>query len=71
MGAAARSTLILVATFLAVFSLNGQETCAEEVKLLLSPTQVQAAIGNLRARGRLIAISIFMTYRVLICSRGA
>ena len=51
MGSVARSTLILIATFLVVFSLNGQETCAEEVKLLLSPTQVQAAILALRARG--------------------
>jgi hypothetical protein len=51
MGSVARSILILVATFLVVFSLNGQETCAEEVKLLLSPTQVQAAIPDLRARG--------------------
>ena len=51
MGSVARSTLILMATFLVVFSLNGQETCGEEVKLLLSPTQVQAAIPALRARG--------------------
>jgi hypothetical protein len=51
MGSVARSTLVLMATFLVVFSLNGQETCAEEVKLLLSPTQVQAAILYLRARG--------------------
>ena len=49
MGSVARFTLILMATFLVVFSLNGQETCAEEVKLLLSPTQVQAAILDLRA----------------------
>jgi hypothetical protein len=51
MGSVARSTLILMATFLVVFSLNGQETCAEEVKLLLSPTQLQAAISDLGARG--------------------
>ena len=51
MGSAARSTSILMATFLVVFSLNGQEKCAEEVKLLLSPTQVQAAIPDLRAWG--------------------
>jgi len=38
-------------TFLLVFSLHGQETCDEEVKLLLSPTQVQAAIPALQARG--------------------
>ncbi len=40
MGSVARSALILMETFLIVFSLNGQETCNEEVKLLLSPTQV-------------------------------
>jgi hypothetical protein len=51
MGTVARSTLILMETFLVVFSLNGQQTCNEEVKLLLSPTQVQAAILDLRARG--------------------
>jgi hypothetical protein len=51
MGSLARSTLMLLATFPLVFSLNGQETCSEEVKLLLSPTQVQAAILDLRARG--------------------
>ncbi len=37
--------------FLLVFGLHAQETCAEEVKLLLSPTQVQAAILALQARG--------------------
>lgn len=37
--------------FLLVFGLHGQETCDEEVKVLLSPTQVQAAILALRARG--------------------
>jgi len=51
MASVARSTLILMATFLLVLGLHGQETCAEEVKLLLSPTQVQAAILALRARG--------------------
>ena len=50
MGSVGRSTLMLLATFLVVFSLNGQETCNEEVKLLLSPTQVQAAILDLRAQ---------------------
>ena len=49
MGSVARSTLMLLAAFLLVFSLNGQETCSEEVKLLLSPTQVQAAILDLQA----------------------
>src|SRR5271163_2629022 len=51
MASVARSTLILMATFLPVFGLHGQETCNEEVKLLLSPTQVQAAISALQARG--------------------
>jgi hypothetical protein len=51
MASAARSPLVLVATFLFVFGLHGQETCDEEVKLLLSPTQVQAAIAALQARG--------------------
>jgi len=51
MGSLARSTLMLLAAFPLVFSLNGQETCSEEVKLLLSPTQVQAAILDFRARG--------------------
>jgi hypothetical protein len=51
MASAPRSTIILMATFLLVFSLHGQETCDEEVKLLLSPTQVQAAILALQARG--------------------
>jgi hypothetical protein len=41
----------VIATFLIVSSLHGQETCGEEVKLLLSPTQVQAAIPALQARG--------------------
>jgi hypothetical protein len=71
MGSVTRSTLILMATFLVVFSLNGQETCVEEVKLLLSPTQLQAAIPALWPGERLIAVSIFTTYRVLICSRRA
>jgi hypothetical protein len=44
MACVARSSLTLVAMFLLVFGLHGQETCTEEVKLLLSPTQVQAAI---------------------------
>jgi hypothetical protein len=52
MGSVARSTLILMATFLVVFSLNGQETCAEEVKLLLSPTQLQAAYSGPLGPGR-------------------
>ncbi len=40
-----------MASFLLAFGLHGQETCDEEVKLLLSPTQVQAAIPALQARG--------------------
>jgi hypothetical protein len=40
-----------MAMFLLVFGLYGQETCDEEVKLLLSPTQVQTAILALQARG--------------------
>ena len=51
MASASRSTLILITTFLLVFSLHGEEPCSEEVKLLLSPTQVQAAILALQARG--------------------
>jgi hypothetical protein len=43
--------IALIATLLMVSSLHGQETCSEEVKLLLSPTQVQAAVPNLQARG--------------------
>ena len=51
MASAPRSTIILMSMFLLVFGLHGQETCDEEVKVLLSPTQVQAAILALRARG--------------------
>jgi hypothetical protein len=42
-----------VLTALLVFATNvhGQERCSEEVKLLLLPTQVQAAIPALAARG--------------------
>jgi hypothetical protein len=43
--------LTLIATFLIVASLYGQETCSEEVKLLLSPLQLQAVIPALAARG--------------------
>jgi hypothetical protein len=42
--------LSLLATLLIVTSLRAQETCGEEVKLLLSPAQVQAAITALKAR---------------------
>src|ERR1700761_215339 len=51
MASAPRSIVILIAMFLIVIRLHGQETCGEEVKLLLSPTQVQAAILALQARG--------------------
>ena len=50
MASVARSALILMATFLLAFGLHGQETCDEEVKLLLSPTQAQAAVSALQAR---------------------
>ncbi len=41
----------LIATFILVSFARGQETCSEEVKVLLSPTEVQAAIPALKARG--------------------
>ena len=46
----------LIATLLLGFlvfspSLHAQETCGAEVKLLLSPTQAQAAVAALQARG--------------------
>jgi hypothetical protein len=40
----------LLAIVLIVASLPAQETCSQEVKLLLSPVQVQAAITALKAR---------------------
>ncbi len=40
-----------VAAFLVVSSVCGWATCSEEVKLLLSPTQVQATVLALEARG--------------------
>jgi hypothetical protein len=43
----------LIAVLLLVSGLRAQETCDEEVKLLLSPTQVQAAIPSLQARGEI------------------
>jgi hypothetical protein len=43
--------IALVAAFLVVSSVYGWATCSEEVKLLLSPTQVQAAVLALEARG--------------------
>jgi len=41
----------LIITFLLVSSLHGQETCDEEVKLLLLPAQVSEVIPALQARG--------------------
>jgi hypothetical protein len=43
--------LTLITIFSIGSSLYAQETCNEEVKLLLSPTQLQAAIPALQARG--------------------
>jgi hypothetical protein len=42
--------LSLLATLLIVISLHAQKICSEEVKLLLSPPQVQSAITALKAR---------------------
>jgi hypothetical protein len=42
--------LTLVATFLIATALHAQEICSEEVKLLLSPQQLQSAITALKAR---------------------
>jgi hypothetical protein len=42
--------LSLLATLLIVTSLHAQKICSEEVKLLLSPPQVQSAITALKAR---------------------
>jgi hypothetical protein len=39
-------------TLLLVSRLDGQETCSEEVKLLLSPAQVKVAIPALQASGK-------------------
>src|SRR5580704_18854432 len=44
---------VLIAIFLLAHSLHAQETCSEEVKLMLSPTQVQVAIPALEARGEM------------------
>jgi hypothetical protein len=44
---------VLIAIFLFAHSLRAQETCSEEVKLMLSPTQVQVAIPALEARGEM------------------
>jgi hypothetical protein len=43
--------LALMTVLLVVPSAYGQATCSEEVKLLLSPTQVQAAVSALQASG--------------------
>jgi CYTH domain len=50
MSSVTRSALTLIATFLLIPSLHAQETCEEEVKLLLSPTQVQLAVPALQSR---------------------
>ena len=42
----------LIMTLLLVSRLHGQETCDEEVKLLLSPAQVSVAIPALQAHGK-------------------
>ncbi len=67
----ARSSLILCATFFFVFGLHGQQTCSEETKLLLSPTQVQTAILAFQAHkethGR---IYFFDTPALDLLSRG-
>ncbi len=42
--------LNLLATLLIVTSLHAQHTCSEEVKLLLSPAQVKAAVTALKGR---------------------
>ena len=41
--------LSLLTTLLIVANLHAQETCSEEVKLLLSPPQVQSAITALKS----------------------
>jgi hypothetical protein len=43
--------LTLIAMCLPVSGLHAQQACDEEVKLLLSPSQVQAAVQALKARG--------------------
>jgi hypothetical protein len=43
----------LIAILLLVTGLHGQEKCDEEVKLMLSPAQVQVAIPALGARGEM------------------
>jgi hypothetical protein len=42
---------VLIVAFVFASNVHGQERCSEEVKLLLVPTQVQAAIPVLQARG--------------------
>jgi hypothetical protein len=44
--------LPLLATILLASSLHAQETCSEEVKLLLSPAQLQVAIPALHTTGK-------------------
>ncbi len=52
-GCSLRNWLRTLVVMLAVpFSLQAQETCSEEVKLLLSPAEVKVAIPVLQARGK-------------------
>ncbi len=43
---------MLIVTLLVASGLHGQETCSEEVKLLLTPAQVKVAVAALQARGK-------------------
>jgi hypothetical protein len=71
MTSAPRATRILMAMFLLAFSLYGQETCDEEVKLLLSPTQVDAATLALQARAETHGrIYFYDTPRLALLARG-
>jgi hypothetical protein len=45
--------LALTATFVIVSSLYGQETCSEEVKLLLTAAQVKTAVPALQVQGEI------------------
>ena len=44
---------VLTALLVLASNVHGQERCSEEVKLLLLPTQVQAAVATLEARGEM------------------
>jgi len=61
----------LAAAFLVVVSAHGQEACDEEVKLLLSPTQVLAAVSALQARGEIRGrVYFYDTTALDLLSRG-